>query len=276
MIIGYICTNYNNSEYTINAINSLVSEVSVEFQVVVVDNNSIQSEINLLKNSLSYCEYVHIIFNNDNVGYFAGLNQGLDYILNLDLYFDWIVVGNNDLIFPANFLSQLSLVNEQLTDYPVVSPDIVTIDGEHQNPHVISNLSWLRELLLDIYYSNYYLGNIIKRVSNFFSYFTRRADQKYWFESGFISQGHGSCYLLGPKFFENFKELWAPTFLMAEEFFLSKQLSDSGYKIFYEPRIQVIHHWHGSLNKLPGRQRWNFARDAHRVYRKYVKIFKFF
>ena len=58
---------------------------------------------------------------------------------------------------------------------------------------------------------------------------------------------------------------------MFEEFFLSKQLSDVGQQVYYDPAIQVIHHWHGSLEKLPGKLRWELARDASREYRKYVR-----
>ena len=62
--------------------------------------------------------------------------------------------------------------------------------------------------------------------------------------------------------------------MMSEEFFLSKQLMDVGEQVYYEPKIRVIHHWHGSLEKIPGRKRWDMARDAHREYRKYVKVFR--
>jgi hypothetical protein len=62
--------------------------------------------------------------------------------------------------------------------------------------------------------------------------------------------------------------------MMYEEYFLSKQLSDRGQSVFYEPAIQVVHHWHGSLDKLPSKQRWRMAKVAHKEYRKYVKVFK--
>lgn len=271
MNICYVCTNYNNSEYTFKAIESLILDEDNLYKIVVIDNNSNLSEVGLLKNLLSTFECVDIIFNDVNVGYFGGLNLGLNYIKSLKLTFDWVIVGNNDLLFPANFSSQLSLLNSELINHPVVSPDIVTIEGEHQNPHVISNISRVREIFYDIYFYNYFAGIIIKMLSRTFAVFTRRSDMIYWRKPGFIYQGHGSCYLLGPNFFKIFHELWAPTFLMSEEFFLSKQLSDAGFKIYYEPAIQVIHHWHGSLEKLPSRQRWEFARNAHREYRKYVK-----
>ena len=84
----------------------------------------------------------------------------------------------------------------------------------------------------------------------------------------------GGAVMSGPRFFEQFTELWAPTFMMSEEYFLSKQLSDVGQRVYYEPALQVVHHWHGSLENLPSKQRWSMARDAHREYRKHVGIFR--
>jgi GT2 family glycosyltransferase len=131
----------------------------------------------------------------------------------------------------------------------------------------------MREIFYDLYYSNFYLGIAIQKIARLLPGLSERSDEEQWRVPRFIYQGHGSCYLIGPAFFENFQALWAPTFLMSEEYFLSKQLSDAGFKIYYEPAIQVMHHWHGSLEKLPSRQRWGFAREAHREYRKYVKRF---
>lgn len=60
---------------------------------------------------------------------------------------------------------------------------------------------------------------------------------------------------------------------MSEKLFLSKKLEDVGEQLYYTPEIQLTHRWHGSFDKLPSRSRWEIACDAHRVYRKYVKIF---
>jgi hypothetical protein len=78
--------------------------------------------------------------------------------------------------------------------------------------------------------------------------------------------------LIGPKFFQHFEVFWAPTFLMGEEYFLCKQLSDKGMQTFYSPEIQLTHCCHGSLSSVPSRKLWEMAREAHKVYRQYVKV----
>src|ERR1700676_135036 len=104
--------------------------------------------------------------------------------------------------------------------HPVICPDIVTLDGIHQNPHVIERISRIRELVYDIYYSYYYVALLIRRLASLTARFTDRTDETEWSVRRLIYQGHGACYVLGPAFFRNCAELWAPTFLMGEEFFL--------------------------------------------------------
>lgn len=273
MRIGYVCTNYNNSSYTLEAVRSMKANTSHQYCIVVVDNNSDAENVAQLKEMRSvHHQDVHLILSAENVGYFRGLNLGISYLREQHPELQWMVVGNNDLVFPADFADKLSLLAPALQMHAVVSPDIVTVEGEHQNPHVISSISKLRELFYDLYYANYYAGIAIMKLAKILPSLSERSDEEQWQVARPIYQGHGACYLLGPRFFEQFVELWAPTFMMSEEYFLSKQLSDLGQQVYYEPGIQVVHHWHGSLEKLPSRHRWNLAREAHREYRKYIKI----
>jgi GT2 family glycosyltransferase len=271
MKVGFVCTNFNNSDYTVKAVQTLNSCLGHEYFVVIVDNNSDPVSVRQLNELASRYENIHLIFNSENVGYFRGLNIGIKYLRAHHPEVSWMVVGNNDLEFPIDFSDVLERQAHRLGVHAVISPDIVTIEGEHQNPHVISGIGPVREMMYDLYYSNYYLGLAIQKIARLLPRISERSDEQEWQISRPIYQGHGSCYILGPLFFERFTELWAPTFLMSEEFFLSKQLSDAGLQVYYDPAIRVIHHWHGSLAKLPSRQRWNLAKEAHREYRKYVK-----
>lgn len=272
MRLGYVCTNFNSSDVTVRAVKTLLANVGHEVHIVVVDNDSRSEERAVLETIRSAT--VDVLLLGKNLGYFAGLNMGIRRLRESVPGIEWMVVGNNDLEFPPDFCAKLEAVAPEIARYPVVSPDIVTGDGEHQNPHVISHISKVREVFYDLYYSNYYLGLLVQMLAQTFQRLTDRSDEQQWQVARTIYQGHGSAYILGPRFFELFEELWAPTFLMSEEFFLSKQLSDVGEQVYYEPRISLRHMWHASFEGLPSRRRWEFARDAHRVYRRHVKIWK--
>ncbi len=273
MKIAYICTNYNNSDLTVSAVASIVRDANHDVSVFVVDNASDEKHRLTLEKLSLEDHRVHVIFNPENIGYFAGLNVGIDAALSEDIGIEWMIVGNNDLVFPTNFIESIAKLRDEFNHYCVISPDIITLDGAHQNPHVISKISSMRELFYDLYFSNYYLGMAIHRVAKLLPRLTRRGDEDEWRTPRKIYQGHGSCYLLTPKFFNYFKELWAPTFMMGEEFFLSLQLISVGEQVYYSPEVSVTHYWHGSLQDIPSRRRWAMARDAHLEYRKYVRVF---
>jgi GT2 family glycosyltransferase len=274
MDIAYICTNYNNSAFTVIAAKSLLRAEGHNVRIFVVDNASRPEEVDVLRGLSAANPAVHLILSSENVGYFRGLNIGIGAARRLYPHIQWLVVGNNDLEFPAGFCDKVSHNHSTFLRHSVISPDVVTLDGEHQNPHVIEKISTIREVFYDLYYSNYYLGLLIYKFAKIFPRATRRGDEDEWQIARPIYQGHGSCYLLTPKFFENFEVLQAPTFMMGEELFLSQQLKEVGEQVYYSPAISVIHHWHGSLQNVPGRRRWSMARDAHREYRKHVKVFK--
>ena len=272
MEIGFVCTNYNNSHFTRAAVESLIRGCGA-CPIIVVDNGSGQDSIRALEELERSHENVTLVFSDKNVGYFRGLNIGIRAMREAYPAMGHIVVGNNDLVFPADFCDRIRECAACFERSAVVSPDVVTLDGVHQNPHVIESISWMRELLYDLYYTSYALARSIRWLSRVTRRFTDRADESHWDVSGPIYQGHGSCYVLGPLFFDNFDELWAPSFLMGEEWFLSKQLKDVGMQVYYEPRIRVEHRCHGAVGQMPDRTMWEHGRDAHRVYRAHVGVF---
>ena len=280
MKVGFVFTNYNSAIHSIELLESLKEMLVHEnffIKVVIVENGSKQGEKNKLNDFVKgwlHADWVKVIDLNDNIGYFGGLNVGLRYIRKYFPEYEWLMVGSNDLLFPKTFMNDLSDSRDKIQSYPVVSPDIVTTDGVHQNPHVIEKISKFRELIYDLYYSNYLVGKLIKHIASLTKLFTDRKDEKYYMVDQEIYQGYGACYLLSPLYHRHFMDFPQDSFLMHEEYFLSKMLSDKGFKVFYEPSICVIHKHHGTVSEMPKKEYWKISREAHIKYRQYVKIFR--
>lgn len=274
MNIGFVFTNFNNAKYTKDAVESIQKFNKSDIKIVIVDNNSKEEDIRKLKELNIKCSNIEIIYSNENVGYFSGLNIGIKFLRDTYPEYNYLVIGNNDVLFPINFIEQIENKLNLFEKYPVVSPNIVTLDGFHQNPHVINRISKIREFIYDVYHSNFILSKLIIKLSTLTHSFTDRKDEEQYEIAQEIYQGYGAMYILGPRFFENFDELWSPTFLMYEEYFLSKQLSDKGFKIIYEPSIELTHLMHATTNLLPAKTKWEFSRKAHKTYRQYIKVFK--
>lgn len=273
MKVGFVFTNYNNASYTLAAIESLCDSTGwSNFSIVVVDNDSDYRDRSYLDAIERKYDCVHIIYSDKNVGYFPGLNIGIRFLRDRYGSFDCIVIGNNDLVFPHDFYNQIVHCRSEILKYAVISPNLVTFDGFHQNPHVVSksSISVFRKWVWKLYYTDFYLALVILFVTRVLPIpsFSKVRNPKIYTKQQVIHQGYGACYLLGPTFFDSFSELWAPTFLMNEELFLAIQLEERGLECLYEPRIVVKHHDHATNDNLPSRKKWEISRDSYAILMK--------
>ena len=270
--IGFVFTNYNNSALSLQALHSIFNNcANFECYVVIVDNNSTEEEKLILKDAPSISSNISVIFNEDNIGYFPGLNVCINALrFDHNAALSCIVIGNNDLVFPGDFFQHLHAELFSISKYSVISPDLVTLDGIHQNPHVITNISRFREIVWDIYFINYIFSKIILKSARLLASISARKDHLHHRQPGFIHQGYGACYILTHSFFEHFDSLWCPGFLMGEEFYLAKQLDVIGQKTYYNPRLLVLHHDHATVSKISNKLLWDYSKEAHKIYRRYV------
>jgi GT2 family glycosyltransferase len=269
MKIGFVATNYNNSHYTVKFVESVLKNAGHEIFVVIVDNASNEEDKKNLRMICVDHPCVKVINLITNIGYFGGLNEGLKYAKLTYPDHGWIVIGNNDLEFPNDFCNKIAELQDVLKVHAVISPDIITLDGLHQNPHVIKTISAIRLMIYEVYFANYVIGLSVHKIAKWLGVIARRKDMDQWKAAQSIEQGHGSCYVLSPRFFRLFDSLWSPTFMMAEELFLSLQLKEKSEKVFYTPEISVLHHMHGALNAVPRRKRWDMERVAYIISKKY-------
>lgn len=269
--IGFVCTNYNNSAFTRRAVETLCSAGGWDaIRIVIVDNSSRADDVAALRQLQHECPGIVLLLNATNVGYFPGLNLGINCMRAQFPDVSTMVVGNNDLEFPPTFLDELRAVRERLTDWAVLAPDLVTPDGVHQNPHVVRPISTMRRFIWDVYYTNVALASLVRLAARLTRSFTVRAENaigsELWRTPAQVEQGYGACYLIGPRFFQSFTGFYAPTFLMQEEYFLFEQLQTIDQLTYYDPRVVVRHRGHATMGLIPSRRHWELARDAHAIY----------
>lgn len=277
MKVGFVCTNYNNSSLTANAVASLLaSRRREDVRIVVVDNKSSDKDIAALQALARQFPEVELVLNPENVGYFPGLNIGIQHLRRTFPEIEHMVIGNNDLVFPETFVEAVQSHRDVFDRWAVVAPDLVTLDGVHQNPHVVHPISPIRKLIWDLHFLSYASALLILQSARITKNFTARPERmprsELFKTPGPITMGYGACYLLGPVFFRHFSKLCAPTFMMEEEFFLSEQLLSIGQMPYYDTRFVITHHDHASMDQLPGRRHWQISRDAHRVYKYYLAL----
>ena len=270
-MIGLITVNYNNAKLTRNLIESISDAGAADrFYIVIVDNASDTDDWQELESISRQYKDIHIVRNKENIGYFRALNVGINYLRKFSNQPKAIVICNNDIEFKPNFYYKLTeALSGEAGRHAVIAPNIITPSGLHQNPHVVDGVGWARRLIWDIYYSNYLIARIIYSIAMRTRPLTSRRDTQHHSNPGVIDQGYGACYILTSHFFEKFQDLWAPTFLMGEEYFLSQQLYSGNLSTFYEPSISLIHLDHGSVGKMQSKKIWQISKESHKIRRNF-------
>ena len=266
MKIAFICVNYNNAAISISYIeNVLKIKLNNDVKIIVVDNDSKDDDYRKLNSFINtlHSSSVMLIKSSQNLGYFNGLNIGIKQALN-DGYNEYQIIGNNDIEFSPDFLEILSKIIVKENEL-VISPDVITNKGIHENPHVVERISFFRWLKHEIYFSSYYIAWLITRV-----YSAERKPKTFDSQSKYIHMGIGALYILTPNFFLHFNELWDKVFLYGEEAILSGQIISVNGKILYEPTLRCYHNESATTSKLTSKSKYKITKESYKIYKKYL------
>lgn len=264
----FVAVVYNNYRDTYDFCQSLnrLWLGGIERKCFIVDNSDsdvVRKQVDAL---LEEYEFVSIIRPDRNLGYFGAFNY---FFENFSCeHHDAVVLCNNDLVLDDSFCVRLSSA-----DYPpdamVICPDVITVDGVHQNPHVLQPLGLLARFKLDLYFTHYFLARcllIVKSLIHRVRPFRRRTDRA---PSGYLHLGIGACYVLLPSFLKVFGRLDYPHFIYGEEAYLTRQVHALGGRLYYDSTLTVLHKESATLSKLPSRVTYEYGRDGYWKYRRF-------
>jgi rhamnosyltransferase len=96
-----VIVSYNPSQRIVENIVSLAPQVG---EILIVDNNSNNESIHILKN-LSKEIPVSIIYNQSNLGIATALNQGVKYASDHD--YEWLATFDQDSLAPINYVQTM-------------------------------------------------------------------------------------------------------------------------------------------------------------------------
>lgn len=267
----FIAVNYNEADHTIkyiDSVNNILTEENDLIRIIIVDNNSDDSDFTKIKKYASDFKNVELVRLDKNLGYFSGLNEGIKLVNKKDN--SYLIIGNNDLIFDKKFLHNFKKIDFNNKTF-VIAPNIITRDGKHQNPHVINKVSFINRLKAKIYFSNYYIGQFFKFINSFFKKWIFNSNKSNQINKKMtIKRGIGACYLLTPFFFEHYELLDDRVFMWGEEALLSNQVEKTGGRTLYVPSLLVYHHENASVKKISSRKKYKMVKESYKIYKKYL------
>lgn len=266
--IPFICVNYNSREETIKYINNvLLLDTNNNAVVIVIDNSPTDESFNILKkyvNDHNIDREKVTILKKENRGYFQGLNDGIEFAQEKGIKDTFFVVGNNDITFDENFIPNLLSYKIDERDL-VVAPDIVTTEGSHENPHVVEKMSFLRILKYDVFFSNYFVANLLGKIKS-----TERSFKPHDPVKRKIYMGIGALYILTPNFFKHFQKLSEEVFLYGEEAVLTGQVNSVNGNIIYDPSLICYHNESSTTSKMNSKHKYKIVQKSYKTYRKYL------
>lgn len=121
--VSIIILNWNSFEVTLECLLSLRKMDYRNFEVVVVDNGSVDSSAEEL---LKSAPEIRLIRNETNRGFAGGCNAGMRDALGRAT--DYVLLLNNDTVVAPDFLRELVQVAESDTKIGALSPKILFFD----------------------------------------------------------------------------------------------------------------------------------------------------
>lgn len=279
MSFAFLILHYMNSDVTMNCINSILSNVpGDDYSIVVVDNASQNGSYEELLRVYGNDKKIHFICNEENLGYAKGNNVGFRFAKNV-LKAEWVCLANNDLVFSdSEWITKIYREYEESPFY-VLGPDIVTPQGEHQNPfcqRVPDQKSVLKKLFHDVVvYILLKLGIQRKLRSKMKEKdVVPRANSQETLR-GFQGVLHGSCLVFSPDYVKEFDGLYAGTFLYAEEEILCYILQKLKCPYTFYSDLRVTHCHATSFKRSiqdEDRRKMVIVKERIKSYKKFLRI----
>lgn len=249
MRISVVVLHYETISDTRECIDSLLNQSYEDFDIVVVDNGSVNGKSDAFCDDYSKNDKVHFIRSEENLGFANGNNLGIRYSLD-NLNPELVVLANNDLVFSErDFLIKLVTLYQD-SQFDFAGPRIVsTIDGMNQNPvrrafvsrkdvdkRIVKSL-----ILLGLSYLNMDLS--LKKI-------LAKPVTEYEYNGTDDFQLHGACMILSVGFFKKAGLLYNGTFMYAEEDILRYYVEKYGLKMMYLDKLEVRHKEMSSTNAV--------------------------
>jgi hypothetical protein len=225
MDVSIIIVSYNTARLLEECITSINSQTSIEFEIIVVDNNSTDNTIEMLNTKHSD---VICIENKVNRGFARANNQGFSRATG-----KYFFMLNPDTLVLDKSIDKLISFMEANPDIGICGPRNEDCNGnlQYSCDHFPSfwNSLWS--------YSN--LTNYFPNVSRF-----RRNLMKYWdySEQRDVERIMGCALMIRSDLFRHLGGLDDNYFMYFEETDLCYQANRAGYRTVYFPESRIIHY----------------------------------
>ncbi len=219
--VSIITVNYNGSDDTLAMVASIKEHTSVDFEIIILDNDSAPREKQKLQ-ALQNDPAVTLIFNETNDGFATGNMLAAAKATGRYLFF-----LNNDTLLLNDVIGILHATALKNPDIGLLAPQLY--DTDHKRTTTFREFPSPGEK---------FFGKGFKRFFSFKKIHDNKKAYEDVVDAGIVS---GACMFLPEDVFKQVGGFDTNFFLYCEEEDLSKRVWDAKYRVCLEPRAHLVH-----------------------------------
>ena len=228
-MIIIVTLNYNQNDYTIKCVASILRSKYEDYKLLIIDNGSDSKNYKKLKKSLPKDDRLILERIPDNRGYVGGINYGLKYGAQFNP--DYYLIMNNDTIIEEKAINELVKSCEYYNDKAIITGKVYHYD----EPNKIQDIGYIFEKEKTLQFKRIGLNEIDEGQ---FDQVAERdmLDDVFW---------------LFP--FKLYKEIGGYStyfWFNAEQADFALRAKKNGYKLIFNPRAKL---WHKGSVSIGGR-----------------------
>lgn len=255
--IVFVILHYQTIKDTEECINSILQNINYgNFEIVIVDNFSTDGSGQVLKDKYNNLSNMHVILNNENLGFAKGNNIGFRFA-KYELKAEFIIMINNDTLIKQKDFIDILIGKYKVSKYGVLGPDVISlIDNGHQNPIKKGGLTYnyvcgkIKKFKILYILNKFFMDLLFRRI---YSILKKNSDNdflcNYELEQEDITL-HGSCLIFSPKYISKYDGLFDNTFMYWEESILYYIASRDKIKLLYTPNLKIYHKEDSATNTV--------------------------
>ncbi len=251
--LSVIIVSWNVRELLAQALDSVFASVDddVELEVIVIDNASRDGSVRMLRERFPY---VHVIANQQNLGFPAANNQGLARASG-----DYILLLNSDTEVRAGALARMIAHLVMHPGTGLAGPKLLNADGSIQSSR--RRFPTLRILFLESTWLQPLVG--------------RRALARYYYEDVPAAMPQdvdwvtGAAMMVRREVISQVGGLDDKFFMYSEELDWCRRIHDAGWDITFAPAAEIVHLGGKSSEQVTPARHIYFQSSKVRYTRKY-------
>jgi len=228
-LISIIILNWDKRELLRRCLSSIGRNVEYpNFEVIVVDNNSSDGSVDMVKRCFPY---VRLVKNSANYGFCRGNNEGIRVSKGIPF------ILNNDTLIQRGAVRRMVQVLNSDEEIGIVGGTLVTPDGRVQTPGYL----FPKNSLLSAVYPSLYE----RKVSPTFATFSSQRE---------VCWVSGAALMIKREAINEVGMFYEPYFAFCEEVDLCYRVKRAGYKVVWVADAKIIH-IHGATAPLDSKWR---------------------